>query len=439
MSWSRDVREPQASFDLAVRREVVPRSVTIRNLGDELVVDPRIVVNGRRDWFSVDTILDEILEPGQSDRDKAIAIWRFLVANRAHDTPTRDHGEMHHPVRLLNVYGYGFCDDTATSFMVLAEKAGLPARVVHLARDRHVVAEVYYDGDWHMFDPDGEVYYPVGPRKIIASVRWLRANPEIIRHYPSPVWPDNDDLIEIYSSGGHIVARWYEKALNVEHVMGFSLRPGELIERSWDNLGLHVEGQAGEMPAVFGNGRFVFEPVMREGVFKSGAAEVTHVRSARDADGQWSLIFAPRDAPARLTYVIESPYPVLGGEVRIGGTSPEGGRAWLEMAGDSQQWLEVWASESAGELSAGVALNEVLRRGNHRPIYRYWLRLSFEAAGTAEWQVEDLRYVSDFQLAPHSLPHLIQGDNEISYVDATEGNRHVELSFEYFERLPITP
>ena len=440
------VEQSSQTYTLSLPREVVPRSVTIRNLGEGLVVDPRLIVSGSKDWFNVASILEEILEPGQSDEEKAIAIWRFLVENRHHDTPTKNEREPHHPVRLLNVYGYGFCDDAATSFMVLAEAAGLSARVVHLADNSHVVAEVHYDGDWHMFDPDGEVYYPVGPRQVIVNVRWLQANPEIIRYYPSPVWPDNADLLDIYARGGHRVAHWYRSALDSDHAMHLVLRPGESVRRSWHNWGLHVVGRTGEEPAAFGNGRFLFEPVMRDGVFRQGAEEVTNVRSQHAAGDRWNLLLSSGGDldPARLTYEFDSPYPVLGGKVRIvgassgGGISGSSGIARLEMAGDSQEWLELWASDVTGEIDVEIPLNAVMRRGKKRPVYRYQLRLTYtSAAAGAEWRVKELAYEGDFQLAPHALPALEKGMNDVRYLDANEGGRKVEVVFDYTERMPI--
>ena len=46
-------------------------------------------------------------------------------------------------LRFLNIYGFGYCDDSAVSFSVLAEKAGLKSRVWDLSG--HVAPEVFYD------------------------------------------------------------------------------------------------------------------------------------------------------------------------------------------------------------------------------------------------------------------------------------------------------
>lgn len=53
--------------------------------------------------------------------------------------------------------GHGYCTEFALSFVVLCQRLGFPARTVHLPvlelMQGHVVAEVYYDGAWRLFDP----------------------------------------------------------------------------------------------------------------------------------------------------------------------------------------------------------------------------------------------------------------------------------------------
>ena len=419
-----EIRSPAAS---------TPKTITIRNLGDEIVVDPRIVVNGRKNWFSTDSILEEILEPGMSKRDKALAIWRFVVDNRYHDQPVHHHVETHDPVRLFNVYGYGFCDDAATNFMVLAEKARLTARVWTLGG--HVVAEALYDGAWHMFDADAEVYYPMEDGTI-AGVEQLANDPDLIRRYPSPLaeFPA-EDLIRIYSTrDNNRVAGWYRVNSSTQHLMTFSLRPAESVMRSRDNWGLFVASRAGTEPPVYGNGRFTFEPVPREGLFRLGVDEVVGV-TEDTSGGEAALTFVatPGGDEARVTYPFVSPYPILSARVRIQGELRGDGDAWLDYSEDGYRRLNLWTTSEASEIDIEIPLDSQLRRNTGRPVYSYLLTLGLTAnAADAEWRVDELRFESDFQLAPQSLPELDAGVNEVLYVDSgAEGSRQVEVIFNH--------
>ncbi len=443
-------RSPE-DYSVSLPRAATPETILLRNVGDQIAVNPRVIVNGRKDWFSIDSMLNQILEPEFSDGEKAMAIWEFLVANRYHNSPTLDHFEEHDPVRLVNVYGYGFCDDAANSFMMLAKKAGLPARIWDLSG--HVVSEAFYDGNWHMFDVDGEIFYRSGNDETIASVKRLSLNPGLIRRNPSPspLYHDTEHLVELYRSrGNNRIAGWYGG--KSRHVMAFDLRPGESILRSRKNWGLHVAGSDQNEPEVYGNGRFSFEPVLRDGLFRRGATTVTGVWLEAAGEDRRNLVFAAAgedDSPsvplkavvpsvsvrashARLTYPFISPYPLLSGRVQIVGELRGDGTVELKLSEDGEQWSRVWTSSGVGEVDAQVSLNPFLSKDSGRPVYRYHLSMVYTAhAEGSQWRVETLRFESDVQLAPHSMPTFDEGSNEVLYVDAGEGEREIELVFGY--------
>ncbi len=427
-------RSPER-YSIRSRANRLPKTITIRNLSDKIVVDPRIIVNGRKNWFSNDTILAEILEPRMSKQDRAIAIWRFVVDNRAHDQPVHDHVESHDPARFFNAYGYGFCDDAATNFMVLAEKADLPARVWTLGG--HVVAEARYDQSWHMFDADAEVYYLSADGRTIAGVEQLADDPDLIRRRPSPLPEFTEDvLVGIYGSReDNEVAGWYRVNSEATHAMTFLLRPGESLMRSRENWGLFVASLDGSEPAAYGNGRFSFTPVLRDGLFRKGTLEVTGVAAVPDLqNGQPRLVFAPaaRGEEAHLTYPFASPYPILSARVRITGELAGAGTAWLDYSEDGHRRVNLWTTSEAGRIDVEIPLDGQLRRDTRRPVYGYQLTAGIRAdAGGAEWHVERLHFESDVQLAPRSLPVLEKGSNEVRYLDRGQGEREVEVVVDF--------
>ena len=63
--------------------------------------------------------------------------------------PVRD------PVKLINVYGYGFCGILGPTMAGICQDMGIgPARTLILPGWDHVVGETYYDGKWHYLDLD---------------------------------------------------------------------------------------------------------------------------------------------------------------------------------------------------------------------------------------------------------------------------------------------
>ena len=84
-------------------------------------------------------------------------LWRYVRDGSYHMDPLTGSYWAHDPVLFLNSIGFGFCDDAAAVFVILARKAGFQARGWDLGG--HVVAEIWTDGRWKTFDPDQSVYY----------------------------------------------------------------------------------------------------------------------------------------------------------------------------------------------------------------------------------------------------------------------------------------
>lgn len=409
-----------AAYRIRVREKVRNRTVRLANRGWEVVVNPRLIVNGKRDWFSTASILEETLAPGMSDRENAVAIWQFLKDNRYHDSPAHNDVEVHDPVRFMNVYGYGFCDDSATNFMVLAEAAGLKARVWGLSG--HVVPEAYFDGGWHMLDPDGEIYYLDDDGESISSVKTLEQRPDIIRKYPSPYYTDAEKLIEIYSTTeDNRIAEGYRRSSEAVHTMGFVLRPGESLLRSWDNWGLYFADRYLEAPRQYGNGRFRFEPVFEDGLFQKGS------KSVRGVQVEEGVLVASQGRKGVLVYPFQSPYPILGGKIDVVGDVQGKGGIEVLFSENGEDWQTVWKVDEPGVVKAEVPMGGYFRNGYGRPVYAYFLQVSL--SGTAS--VRKLVFESDVQVAPHSLPTLEEGENTVRYVDESKGERQVGVTFAY--------
>ena len=86
------------------------RSVRLENTGETDVVNPWLLVNGRRNWRRAADIVGEALasygDPAvMTDAEKARAIWEFLRRNRFHALedadPLRAGGRAAHRSRVL--------------------------------------------------------------------------------------------------------------------------------------------------------------------------------------------------------------------------------------------------------------------------------------------------------------------------------------------------
>lgn len=287
------VTAPSGSYAIeSPGKAAVNRRLTLRNLDSRVGVTPDLREHGAPDLRSKEGMIRSLLEPGMTPERKSIAVWKFLVDRSYHFWPARDDAEMHDPVKFLNVYGYGFCDDAAENFAALAEAAGLKARVWGL--NGHVVAESFYDGAWHMFDPDMRCYFRGADGRIL-GVEALAKDPSPIT--ATPHTPSGCPTAE--------VAKFYTTTA--------------------DN-GAWSRGDAGPGHRL--------DPVLQPGdelTFDLAPARLVHNVFARDAplpptaaNGSLRRRVSIPPGGAEFVIPIEWPYVLLGGELAVDGpAAPE--------------------------------------------------------------------------------------------------------------------
>lgn len=346
---------------------------------------------GAPDYRSADGILASILSPGMTDEQKAIAIFEFIVDWRYHWYPPGENSDVHDPVKLVNVYGYGFCDDSARNMVALSRLAGLDGRVWFL--NGHVVSEVSWDGAFHMFDPDHEVFYRL-PAGRIAGVAELAKNPQLIRKTKKdPAGFDSASMAMMYATTQDNVP--YVEEYPVSQPVDPTLYPGDTV--TWD---MKPEGspfstlcEKTPPPPVYGIG--------------------TLVRSA-------SLQFADCDDEGTLE--LDWPYVLLGGELRLELTKPVEVKALI-----SSDSMEVTNSVIADGTTVRIPLDF---RCRGRSFYRFRLRLS---APNLRGVLAKSELTVRFQFAPRAAARVEQADNiiEVEINPLAEGGTPT-LAVEHF-------
>ena len=72
------------------------------------VFNPKVTTDTSIDCTSRETILRDIVRPGMSDEEKAIAVWRFVRSHIYHYAHID-----RQPLRQINNYGYCLCGSQA--------------------------------------------------------------------------------------------------------------------------------------------------------------------------------------------------------------------------------------------------------------------------------------------------------------------------------------
>ncbi|PCH98533.1 MAG: hypothetical protein COB85_01450 [Bacteroidetes bacterium] len=155
-----------------------PFSIRLKNLDPVISVKLGFSKEGMPDFSTNEAILNSIFISGMSDSEKARVMWSFICSRSFHAKPMLEQSkDAYDPVKLVNVYGYGYCDALNGALTNLAKLAGFKARYWSLKG--HGVSEIYYDDSWHMFDASMQVYY-TDDKNEVASVKYLEINSETI-------------------------------------------------------------------------------------------------------------------------------------------------------------------------------------------------------------------------------------------------------------------
>ncbi|MDD4890028.1 MAG: transglutaminase domain-containing protein, partial [Phycisphaerae bacterium] len=126
----------------------------------DIVRTPRLTSEHVVDCSTIESIVAGVIKPEMTPRQKAEAVYEFVRQYRWHWTPAREgdrrddyeYGVVSDPVKLLNVYGYGYCFQTGPLLEALYQAVGLEARVFGISG--HTICEVYYEIAYHYYDSD---------------------------------------------------------------------------------------------------------------------------------------------------------------------------------------------------------------------------------------------------------------------------------------------
>lgn len=447
------ITQPQAEYTIEVAGQMDPSNVEviIENLGDRSVVNPRMTVNGLYDWYDVSSMLKEIVRGNETDEGKALAIW-FWVQNKRFQREPHDDSSIH-PIRGLNGYGYGICGHTASWLSCLCRAAGLKTRIWELTG--HTVAEVYFNGGWHMLDGNAKTFYVNRDNQTIASIESLEHDKWLIERtiHPTDAWfrgpdvPGRNEQFKHYliTERDNWVSDGYDSEFLKNYNMSMTLKPGETLVRSWQPVLGKFEGRDKdpEVPEKYANGQLIWEPDLRRIDMKEyiDVHPIGNI-ATRGQDGRDPAIHVAAlqdgelyDRPSRFAIPIHSPYPIVGGRFRC--TLVKEGSSGLDQArvlfeGDRRLY-DFQFGKGAKSVEVDLDSN-ILKRG---VLYDYSINFAIRgnAKSTPPTQagLDSFRSVTDLQVSPHSLPALSIGRNVIHYWNESAGPQRVRITHKWRE------
>jgi len=389
------------------------RAVRMENVGQTDLVNPWLS-NGRNNFRTLDEIVASAITPGMSDKEKAIALWLQHVSRRFHRGGYG--GDLSDPVLVLNVYGHNVCGQDAQLMSLYWQKVGLKSAPVRLVS--HAIAQVQYDGGWHVLDGDLDSFFLLRDNETLASDRELARDHDLIKraHAYGITMVDLRRLDESY-------AAMYvcedpvrgDRAGQSQWTMNMTLRPGEALTWRWGHLTppKYSWREQPDHPEIICNGLWEYRPDFTSDLWRKGATTVENIVSGPDG------LRAEEGKTGTIIWTMRSPYNFVGGQFEA-----EGNGAVLEVSEDGTKWVST-EKDATGK---GVEYYFFSNWGSQRFHYLLRCRLSGDA------RLKRLAAINDLQMHFLALPEMVVGKNAFTYTDQSPGERKVRITHEWTER-----
>lgn len=383
-------------IDLSRVTKVGNQGITIENIGDINIYNPWVVANSQKNWYSISTILSETLGNETDPKKRAFLIWKLIKQNRYHWYPAEADYEVHSPVKFLNIYGYGLCDDSANNSEALFKSAGFTqARCWGLSG--HVVPEVYYNSAWHVFDSDLEVFYPMLNNINIAGVKDCADNGTLVNRVSGTL------IEQLYTSTGDNI--YYQNDWNNSFNMSMLLRPGERLERYWYNWGKFHDNYQKAEPPYYGNGRVVYSPDFGNDIYSAGFETLQNIERVSDNGGYLHTLESENDGI--MVCRMSSPYVFVGGSIYLRAyIESDNSEIFVEASKDNYAWQTVKTYSGAQTIEDTISLDSFIAPLDSSACYYFFIRLKLKENYESTLELNNVAFTGDIQCAPVSLPAL---------------------------------
>lgn len=419
-----------------------------------LVYSPWVISEHVADTSSLEAFKNDRRWKDKSGQELALAIWKYFVGKETgvfHYQPIREGTDpvdwefriIRDPIKMINVYGYGFCGAFGPTTAGLFEAMGFEqARSVGIPGCNHNVTEVWYDDDWHYFDTDlrGVIFRRDG--KTIANIQDVINDPTLWTN-PSfkiePFFPEDPDLSVYAKTYGAKPAEYCYRWFHYGSTMDYVLRKGESFTRWWRPYGgrwSHQKedvyddwwrsliksepyGAKGNHPSfsiwTHGNGLFDYNPILKKG-YKDFQDGIFYKRNVTLIDEGVTL---DKDGEGEVIFEVLSPYVIvpLVGDLDDPNDDCEASVVRFKSKGNlkisvsldyGRSFIEVISVSDKGETTLDLT--------NYLRGERYQYLIKFSLFGQKNKTIlESLQIKTWVQVAPASLPRLKKGLNHLKF------------------------
>jgi hypothetical protein len=432
------------------------------------VFNLKVVTDASPDYSDMGSLVGSITSRWETTEQKCWAMFYWNHIARRQTAPMMLHGmALTDPIRQFNDYGYTMCSTISGINCSIWDAMGLKPKYWDISN--HTVAEVEYEGGWHMYDNSLSALYTLCDGKTLASVadigkagacaasggkseaghvakyhcltstsaRGFLSGADTIRSL--------DEEYRCFNPNG-LKYRSYFYDWDRGHRYILNFREGEVYTRHYRSLGKTPEfyvPNGGKDPEaantrykIRGNGVWTFKAIPLRGEEKGprngsplsprrGEGESQADSLAKIAHSFSNLVVLSHGgvAPAQLNKPGEIIFKINGANVitalKIRGTvfrkrDPDAVRVAISTV-NGLEWKEVWQSKRTGEEPIDLKLIEAVN-GAYEALVKVTLLGSTKAQDA---QLRNLEFETTTMLNSKTQPKLALGKNTI-YIGAGE-------------------
>jgi hypothetical protein len=401
------------------------------NSGSSLAV-PSLTLPGVVPPLNRQTIDNYIIQTSSTHEQLAIAGWQYMLDHITSGycsagSSSDPGGYASDPMHIFYGYGIGCCDQLANVLAWIWAGAGYQARVAML--NFHTIPEIYYDGAWHLLDPDHRVFYRKADNSI-ASVADVLADPSLVANTHDqngldPIGFPAAEMAELYEENAPSL-RYVKYGFTAPPDPLFVLLPHESLEFQnrdpWPTWLYYNASETALSPASLGAAAFRRTADFTNSSWQAQAASWQGVQVSVQADGRQALM---SQTGGGVLFKKTSPFPIV--EMQLTGefaNNHNAGFVSVTFSADGVNWsapVTFPASDSTGH--AAVDLTQVAQGA-----YTYYVQVQINDPTVA---IYELPIRVDVQTGAPMFPQLVAGQvNTVVYQDLspTQQTRNVQIT-----------
>jgi hypothetical protein len=411
----------------------------------------KILTDASPDYTDLPSLIHSATSRWETPQQKCWAMFYWNHVARRQTNPIILHGmACTDPIRQFNDYGYTMCSTISGINQSIWEQMGLKHHYWDITN--HTVAEVFYDGRWHMYDNSMSALYTLCDGVTLAGVEDI-GKPGACALSGGKVEPGHIakyHCLTATSPNGFLCGADTARALDEEyqcfnpntlklrtyyydwdrgHRYILNLSPGESYMRHYASLGttpeFYVPNDNGEDPEsanphfhLRGNGRWEFDADLTRAGFAAGAYSASHVVPVAPAglhpdnpDTASEVIFKVSSANVTTSQVIHAEFQRREADecsISVGTTN-------------GLHWKEVWKADG-NATSANVPLIAEVN-GSYETLIKVRMLTHSDPASLL---LKSLHIQTTTQLNAKTQPKLNIGRNTI-YIGAGEQTESIVL------------